>query len=286
MTTEQNPKYNKHHNQVKKESELKGEKEDDDLEGPDQKRQRSIPDINIESNPLNLEKELDLSIFHSQELNKFIPSGFPQIIDQDGRIPLRRQIFNDKKILKTVLTKPKKGVYMCNHCDHIFNTFGELLDHFDEFNVKRPHKCSFDDCPWKIVGFNRIRQLHRHEKSVHSTEKDFKCQVPNCNKKFGRVDLLNRHIKSVHEKKTSRFNKKMSKDNSQTSTITTIPATSTTIDSPLISTSQDNSSIEESSSEGEMSPIASSSSSLQQQQQPPRDSQYKHTIKFLTNSDD
>ncbi|CAM9011936.1 unnamed protein product [Wickerhamomyces anomalus] len=190
MTTEQNIVHNDH----------------EDNEHQSQKRAKPNPII---------EKELNLSIIHSEELSKFIPNDFPTTIDENGRIPLRRQIFNDKKVLRTVLTKPKKGVYMCNHCDKIFNTFGELLDHFGEFNVKRPHKCSFDDCPWKIVGFNRIRQLHRHEKSVHSTEKDFKCNVPNCNKKFGRVDLLNRHIKSVHENKTSRFNKKMSKEQQQ-----------------------------------------------------------------------
>lgn len=250
MTTEQNIVHN----------------DQEDNEHQSQKRAKPNPII---------EKELNLSIIHSEELSKFIPNDFPTTIDENGRIPLRRQIFNDKKVLRTVLTKPKKGVYMCNHCDKIFNTFGELLDHFDEFNVKRPHKCSFDDCPWKIVGFNRIRQLHRHEKSVHSTEKDFKCNVPNCNKKFGRVDLLNRHIKSVHENKTSRFNKKMSKEQQQQQQ-----------QQQQQPNSDYNSSNDELTSGGEYSPVVSSSSIDQQSQQQRRGSQYKHTIKFLTNSDD
>lgn len=222
----------------------------------------------------SIETQLDLSIIQSEELNKFIPKNFPLKLN-DGREPLRRQIYNNKKILKTVLTKPKKGVYMCNHCDQLFNNFGELLDHFDLFQVKRPHKCSHDNCPWSIVGFNRIRQLNRHETSVHTTEKGFNCKIPNCNKKFGRIDLLNRHIKSVHENRSSRFNKKMNKESSNN-----INSKSPTIDH--------NSDME--------SPILSSSSNLLNQSQESinstisnqerRGSNIKHTIKFLTNSDE
>jgi len=256
----------------------------------------------------SIETELDLSIIQKEELNKFIPKDFPMFLDNNGRIPLRRQIFQNKKILKTVLTKPKKGVYMCNHCDQIFNNLGELLDHFDEFNVKRPHKCSFDDCPWKIVGFNRIRQLQRHKISVHSTEKGFKCKIPNCNKEFARIDLLNRHIKSVHENKTSRFNRKMSKDQLNSSHSSSSSSSKSKSHHHSTSASGNISSNDESISGGEdeefvsesnlnsqtssKNPqIASTSTSITQDQssesnQQRRGSKYKHTIKFLTNSDD
>lgn len=229
----------------------------------------------------SIETQLDLSIIQSEELNKFLPKNFPLFL-KDGREPLRRQIYNNKKILKTVLTKPKKGVYMCNHCDQIFNNFGELLDHFDLFQVKRPHKCSHDDCPWSIVGFNRIRQLNRHENSVHTIEKGFNCKIPNCNKKFGRIDLLNRHIKSVHENRSSRFNKKMNKEFQQLNptTSTSSPGSNSSDESP-------------SDLDYTQSPIPSSSSMLTQENtnsqeisNQRRGSNIKHTIKFLTNSDE
>ncbi|CCH44207.1 Zinc finger protein [Wickerhamomyces ciferrii] len=259
----------------------------------------------------------DLSMIPQEEIDKFLPSNFPMIIRTSSidnnnneandilKIPLRRQIFNDKKILKQVLTKPKKGVYMCNHCDEIFYTFGELLDHFDQFDVKRPHKCSHLDCPWKIVGFNRVRQLNRHESSVHSTDKEFKCHISNCNKKFGRVDLLNRHLKSVHENKNSRFNRKLSKDlsqhqqnhqqgsyqhnyqqnyqgfswNSPTGSLSSIDDHDQT--SPVITPIQINSQRSQRGSQDSQIDSQQDSSNNQR-----RNSKYKHTIEFLTNSNE
>ncbi|KAH3680496.1 hypothetical protein WICMUC_000284 [Wickerhamomyces mucosus] len=148
-------------------------------------------------------------LFDIDELQHFLPKDYPHILP-DGRIPLRYQVYQDKKVLRSVLNKPKKGVYMCNHCDLLFIEFTELLDHFDEFKIKRPHKCNHSDCVWKIVGFNRLRQLNRHKQSVHLQNQAFTCEI--CDKGFGRIDLFNRHLKNVHENQNSRYNKKLRKE--------------------------------------------------------------------------
>lgn len=152
----------------------------------------------------------DITDLSNEQILKFLPSNFPKLY-QDGRIPLRVQIFNDKKILQSVISKPKKGVYMCNHCNTSFANLGSILDHFDEFDIKRPFKCTVEDCPWKVIGFNKSRQLQRHTASVHS-EREFKCQVLGCERMFKRMDLLSRHTKSVHQNLSSRFNKKLVKN--------------------------------------------------------------------------
>lgn len=210
------------------------------------------------------------SWIHSQ-LESFMPPGFPQRYP-DGRIPLRVQIFQDKGILNSVLTKPKKGVYMCSHCDTNFATLAQMLDHIDEYSIARSYKCSFDDCPWKIVGFSKSRQLKRHISSVHSPTKRFPCDIENCNKSFMRLDLFNRHIRSVHENKMSRFNRRNSY---RTSSITGGFLNSGSRKGSVCSTISTNSNT---SSQGSNNNSPGDSPSFTQS------NSYKHSISFLTNN--
>lgn len=143
----------------------------------------------------------------NQEASNFLPANFPKQYP-NGAIPLRVQIFNNKKILRNVLKKPKKGVYTCSHCSETFSKFCYLLDHIDKYNLVREFKCSNNECPYKIVGFSKLRQLRRHELTIHLSNEKCKCHYKNCEKLFTRMDLLNRHIKTVHNNKESRFNRK------------------------------------------------------------------------------
>lgn len=206
----------------------------------------------------------DLYSFDAKEIERFLPSDFPRQLP-DGRVPLRCQIFQDKSVLKNVLAKSKKGVFMCNHCDLSFTQFTSLLDHFDEFKIKRPHKCSHNDCCWKIVGFNRLRQLTRHESSIHNNISSFVCDK--CSKKFGRIDLLNRHLKNVHENLCSRFNKKLAKQikESHPSKTTTDSPTPTTLNTVSTTTT------------ASLSPVSVTISEPEQEV-----ASYKHSIDFLT----
>ncbi|KAH3682361.1 hypothetical protein WICPIJ_006675 [Wickerhamomyces pijperi] len=198
-----------------------------------------------------------------KEIEKFLPIGFPKLLP-DGRVPLRYQIFKDKSVLRTVLTKPKKGVFMCSHCDLSFTQFSELLDHYDEYKIKRPHKCSHHDCPWKIVGFNRLRQLTRHEASIHNSSLNLVCLK--CSKKFGRIDLLNRHTKNVHDNANSRFNKKMAK-------FSTTHASEAEQNSPNVTPKVG-------SPHSENQKQAQEQTASQDSKEP--DTSYKHSIDFLT----
>lgn len=216
-----------------------------------------------------------------------LPSHFPREYD-DSRIPLRVQVYNDKPVLHNVLTKPKKGVYMCSHCDTTFASFVQLLDHIDANDIKRPHKCSYDDCPWKIVGFNRVRQLKRHIGSVHTTTKDYRCLVDDCYRCFTRVDLFNRHVKSVHENKLSRFNTKLQRKSSTLSIQTSSSADDIQSRSHGISES-----ISSQTSSPTLTPLSPSVSFVDTE--PPsatpaptpiaNNTGYKHSIRFLTNDE-
>ncbi|CDR38713.1 CYFA0S02e04852g1_1 [Cyberlindnera fabianii] len=262
----------------------------------------------------------DLQIPQSK-LTAFLPPDFPRVYE-DGRVPLRVQVADDRRVLHTVLTKPKKGIYMCSHCNVRFSSFGPLLDHIDANDIKRPHTCTYDDCPWKIVGFTKQRQLNRHLKSVHLDRNEYQCNVPGCGKFFGRIDLLNRHTKSIHDNKNSRFNLRLEAQRRSSTTSTGSTATSSTtayIDSPMSSVvgsritspdlSRETITIEQSPnieptteqqlSHGQSPSSTSTNATLnlnrrehdpssgqsQQQQGSEPSNKYKHTIQFLTDND-
>ncbi|KAL7663222.1 hypothetical protein ABC855_g3951 [[Candida] zeylanoides] len=122
----------------------------------------------------------------------------------------------------------KKGNFKCSHCTLNFTNLMEFAQHLDENDVRRPHLCPVEDCPWSVVGLPRKVDLRRHCMSQHflrgklneddplmSTETKsqmvrllYSCDEPRCGKHFYRRDSLQRHQRLVHFNENSSFNRK------------------------------------------------------------------------------
>lgn len=111
------------------------------------------------------------------------------------------------------VTKAKKGLYSCNHCDQKFLKLLYLAQHMDEAGIERPFRCHQDNCAWSIIGFSKRSEWLRHVKFQHDEKPKYKCEFPTCYKSFSRKDSLKRHFILVHastsykEKKKSRTKK-------------------------------------------------------------------------------
>lgn len=122
----------------------------------------------------------------------------------------------------------KKGNFKCSHCTLNFTNLMEFAQHLDENDVRRPHLCPVEDCPWSVVGLPRKVDLRRHCMLQHflrgklneddplmSTETKsqmvrllYSCDEPRCGKHFYRRDSLQRHQRLVHFNENSSFNRK------------------------------------------------------------------------------
>lgn len=93
--------------------------------------------------------------------------------------------------------KPKKGNYICTHCQRRFKTLYCLAKHLDSQNIKRPYRCSHSKCVWSIIGFNKKGELNRHVNCQHN-KTTYQCPDRECLKCFIRKDALKRHIAVLH----------------------------------------------------------------------------------------
>ena len=134
---------------------------------------------------------------------------------------------NDKNFSDETLTKNKKGLFSCLHCELKFSTILHYAKHLDDVGVSGPYKCPFSDCCWKYLGMKTTQKLRRHcalqhinelndeMKSILNIKSDsypeMDCLSEYCNKTFIRKDSILRHQQMVHSNINSRFNKKLEK---------------------------------------------------------------------------
>ena len=118
------------------------------------------------------------------------------------------------------------GLFVCeiSHCGERCEGTRQLKNHMRMVHGEAKLKCSYEGCfteyftlqglhshvirdhhhkiDCDVCGkkFSRI-QLQVHKKSVHASEKLFKCKVKDCCKEFSRKEALVRHIAAIHEEK-------------------------------------------------------------------------------------
>ncbi|GMM35313.1 hypothetical protein DASC09_026380 [Saccharomycopsis crataegensis] len=121
------------------------------------------------------------------------------------------KLCHNQEIVNYLQINRKRGLYNCNHCKHSFANVYELALHFDFYNVNRQYYCDSYGCPYAILGFASSNECNRHLNSVHGEKNHVCCE---CGVKFSRIDQLNAHVSRTHRNPHSRFNKKLSKQNS------------------------------------------------------------------------
>lgn len=112
--------------------------------------------------------------------------------------------------------------YECNHCQIEVQSLRELILHYEKFNLFKhlKYRCVVNDCPFKMIGFDKKILLRKHLINEHLNDKDpsrnikdknehnlvrqllFIC--PKCDKLFSRRDTSQRHEKTVHKPKFKR----------------------------------------------------------------------------------
>lgn len=119
-------------------------------------------------------------------------------------------------------TVDHKKKYSCNHCDESITSLKGLILHYEEHNLFRhlKYRCVVNECPFKIIGFNKKILLRKHliiehfngkdpsnnikNKQEHELVKQLLFICPKCDKLFSRRDTSQRHEKTVHKPKVKR----------------------------------------------------------------------------------
>jgi len=83
--------------------------------------------------------------------------------------------------------------YKCGFCEKSFSTSGHLTSHVATHTNAKSFNCQLCD-----KSFSLVTTLNRHINEVHTKEKRFTCELPNCGKIFTRSDLLKRHL-ALHD---------------------------------------------------------------------------------------
>lgn len=125
------------------------------------------------------------------------------------------------------LTKNKKGLFSCLHCELKFSNIQQYAEHLDEVEVSGPYKCPFVECCWKYFGMKTTQKLRRHCALQHISEltdemktilniksdsyPEIACTSEYCDKTFIRKDFILRHQQMVHNNPNSRFNNRLNK---------------------------------------------------------------------------
>lgn len=134
---------------------------------------------------------------------------------------------NDPHFTAESLTKNKKGLYSCLHCELKFSNILQYAQHLDEVEVSGPYKCPFVECCWKYFGMKTTQKLRRHCALQHISEltdemktilniksdsyPEIECMSEYCDKTFIRKDSILRHQQMVHNNPSSRFNNRLNK---------------------------------------------------------------------------
>ncbi|KAL6930711.1 hypothetical protein ACO0R3_003832 [Hanseniaspora guilliermondii] len=134
---------------------------------------------------------------------------------------------NDPHFTDESLTKNKKGLFSCLHCELKFSNILQYAQHLDEAEVSGPYKCPFVECCWKYFGMKTTQKLRRHCALQHINEltdemktilniksdsyPEIECMSEYCDKKFIRKDSILRHQQMVHNNPNSRFNNRLNK---------------------------------------------------------------------------
>ncbi|KIV97027.1 hypothetical protein, variant 2 [Exophiala mesophila] len=75
----------------------------------------------------------------------------------------------------------------------------------DEVIPQNEFACSYLGCIDKNTmsqkRFKRREHMKRHEKTVHQSDKPYRCWVPDCSRAFSRSDNLKSHLRNTHSKK-------------------------------------------------------------------------------------
>jgi len=79
--------------------------------------------------------------------------------------------------------------------DYIQNSI--LLPHLRNIH-DLPLLCDIENCSHKTP-FGRTTDLRRHQRSVHSQNRDYICTVPSCEVSFARKDHLSKHMREKHD---------------------------------------------------------------------------------------
>ncbi|OAF65438.1 hypothetical protein A3Q56_06873, partial [Intoshia linei] len=84
-------------------------------------------------------------------------------------------------------------------CNEYFVTIDDLVNHIDKTHImgsnQNYHICYWSDCSRLLKPFKARYKLVNHIR-VHTGEKPFHCNYPNCTKKFARCENMKIHVRT------------------------------------------------------------------------------------------
>ncbi|RCH98546.1 hypothetical protein CU098_003730 [Rhizopus stolonifer] len=95
-----------------------------------------------------------------------------------------------------------------NNCQRVFPDHPSLASHLSEEHVgwkKGGYYCDWNNCARQGAKCHNRFALMMHLR-IHTGEKPFECNIPECGQTFGRMDALVRHKKAEHGERPVRSN--------------------------------------------------------------------------------